>query len=102
MSYTSQSALRANMSFQERVTSCVNEQALTFRNDARPEFSYLSEWVIRTGGAGAASVFVPNIAGGPGFGDVEEKDITDGDILAATQAIWPVIGVNYVPADIAR
>jgi hypothetical protein len=86
MSYTDTAALTSNYEFQQRVTAASTEQALIFVNDARPEFVAPATAVILS--ASNAQPFVNLVAGQPGITEAA----TDGDILAALQAVWPKYG----------
>jgi hypothetical protein len=90
MTYADQADTAADDGFRARVQACATEQALTFINDARPEFNVLAELVIHSPGTGAA--LVPLVAGKPGIVITSP----DPDVLAAVQAVWPVYGATLV------
>ena len=93
MSYLAQSALATfDQYFRARIAMCVVEQAKIYTNDDRPEFSLLADQAL----ANYQSVtekFVPLVATQPGM----SSDSTDGDLLAAVQALWTVLGTPLVP-----
>jgi hypothetical protein len=86
MTYLDTYNLTLNFEFQSRITAAASEQALIFINDARAEFSEPARLVILA--TGNAAPFVPLVAGQPAM----TAEATDGDILAALQAVWPVYG----------
>ena len=90
MSYLDTYALGLNFEFQSRVTAAATEQAMIFVNDDRPEFKGPAERIILA--AGNASPLFPLVANQPGM----SVESTDGDILAAVQAVWPVYGAALV------
>jgi hypothetical protein len=91
MSYADTAALVANYGFQTRVIAASTEQALIFVNDTRPEFNGPAEHIILS--ASNALPFVNLVAGQPGMTEAS----TDGDILAALQAVWPKYGAALTP-----
>jgi len=86
MTYAETAALTASYEFQSRVIAASTEQALIFVNDSRPEFKEPAEAIIVS--SSAALPFVNLVAGQPGMTEAS----TDGDILAALQAVWPKYG----------
>lgn len=90
MTYAETAELVANYGFQTRVLAASTEQALIFVNDARPEFKVPAERIIVS--ASAAIPLVSLVAGQPAI--VEAS--TDGDILAALQAVWPKYGAALI------
>lgn len=93
MSYLAQSALAVfDQYFRARVAMCVVEQAKIFTNDGRQEYSLLADQALANYQA-VTDKFVPLVATQPGMG----SDATDGDILAAVQALWTVLGAPLVP-----
>jgi hypothetical protein len=86
VSYLDTAQLTQNPEFQGRVIAAASEQALIFVDDARPEFVIVAQDVIRT--ATNAYPLVALVAGKPAINQAS----TDGDILAALQAVWPVYG----------
>lgn len=86
MSYAETYALTNNPDFRGRITAASSEQALIFINDARPEFIAPSEQIILS--SGNALQLVSLVAAQPGI----TAESTDGDILAALQAVWPQYG----------
>lgn len=98
MSYKSQAQLRTDQGFIARWTSCIVEQAMVFKDDARPEFVNLAQSVLR-GDMIASQTWGRLLAEMPGFGEHEDQaEITDGDILSAVQFQWPVVaGLMPIP-----
>lgn len=86
MSYLDTYNLGLNFEFQARITAASTEQALIFINDARPEFQEPARQIILS--PGNAAPFFSLVAGQPAM----TEDSTDGDILAALQAVWPQYG----------
>ena len=87
MSYESQSALRTDALFTQRVVSCTNEQAFIFKDDARTQFVRLAEATLV--GGGPIGTWMTLVAGAPGIKDAAtQADVTDGDLLAVIQAQW--------------
>lgn len=94
MAYDSQHSTATDTVFQDRVTMCVAEQAETFVNDDRPEFKQLAMQAIAAL-TETARQFVPLVAVRPGI----TIAATDGDLLAAVQYLWPLIGARYKPIE---
>jgi hypothetical protein len=92
MSYEDQSDLSKNVGFASRVRMCVAEQAQIFVNDERPQFQQLAYQAI-TALDSTAAQFTPLVASRPGMSTAS----TDGDIMAAVQYVWPLIGARYTP-----
>lgn len=92
MSYAEQYALMStNLDFRGRISMCVAEQAKVFVNDGRPEFNGLAADAIEDNRT-ATEQFMPLVATQPGV----DADSTDGDLLAAVQALWAVVGATHV------
>lgn len=106
MSYITQSQLGQDEDFKARSTSAAVEQATVFRNDGRPHFVSLSN-VILKGSYEHILAFVRFNAVGPGMDDqvdngdgtIDQSQVTDGDLLALTQANFPVIAELYFNED---
>ena len=106
MSYQSQALLAEDHAFQVRVNACTLEQAQTFKDDQRPDWSALAEGVMRDDG-GYVSVFVRLEAGGPGIADkvdngdgtIDQSQVTDADLLSLTQGNWPVVAGLFFNED---
>jgi hypothetical protein len=95
MSYESQSELAADVSFRSRVRMCVAEQAEIFVNDDRTQYKQLAYQAISSLDS-TTDQFVPLVSVRPGM----SVSSTDGDILAAVQYVWPIIGARYTPMEI--
>jgi hypothetical protein len=93
MSYLDTYHLSGNFEFQARVTAASTEQALIFINDARPEFNEPASRIILS--PGNAAPFFSLVAGQPAM----TVDATDGDILAALQAVWPQYGAALLASE---
>jgi hypothetical protein len=94
MSYDNIAALMNDPEFYARINACTTEQSMVYKDDARPEFVRLAESVL----LGGSGVFVPFICVAPGFGDVtDQTTITDPQILAAVQAVWPTVAQMTYP-----
>ena len=92
MSYADQAALDADPDWRTRVETCCFEQAQIFVNDGRADIANLASTVLVS--------FVPNtlrqyVSYSPGFADKYasggQVSITDGDLLSATQTVWPTV-----------
>lgn len=93
MSYLSQHALTAfDQYFKGRLSMCIAEQAKVFSADTRPEYKLLADQAIGSY-LSVTEQFLPLVATQPGM----DSDATDGDILAAVQALWTTIGARLVP-----
>jgi hypothetical protein len=93
MSYESQNDLAVDPEFRGRVRMCVAEQAEDFVMDDRPEYKQLAYQAIAALDS-TTDQFVPLVAVRPAMTAAS----TDGDILAAVQYVWPIIGARYIPA----
>lgn len=93
MSYEDQNDLATDAKFRARVRMCVAEQAEIFVNDARPEFKQLAYQAI-SALEPTTDQFVPLVSVRPAM----TTESTDGDIMAAVQYVWPIIGARYIPA----
>lgn len=97
MSYENQAGLKASDPFRARVDACATEQALVFKDDARPDIKALANAQLSSGMA--ASGLLPFICSSPGFGDVTDQSaITDGQLLSAVQTHWPTYAALVFPA----
>lgn len=95
MSYATQDALSQDKGFYSRVRMCVAEQAEVFVNDGRPQFQQLAYQAI-TALDSTTAQFVPMVSVRPAM----TTEATDGDILAAVQYVWPIIGARYTPIEL--
>jgi len=92
MGYQDQQALSADGAFQGRVWACITTEAVAKDPGSDPlaEFILPDPWR-------AVALFMPFLSTAPGFGDKYatggQASITDGEILAATQASWPRVVV---------
>jgi hypothetical protein len=92
MSYQEQNELSANKDFRGRVRMCVAEQAQIFVNDDRSEYKQLALQAI-TALDPTTDQFVPLVSSRPAM----TTESADGDIMAAVQYVWPLIGSRYTP-----
>lgn len=90
MTYADTAELVADQGFIKRVNAAATEQALIFVNDDRPEFKAPATEVILS--VYNAAPFHNLVAGQPGM----TTESTDGDILAALQAVWPQYGAALI------
>lgn len=102
MSYQTIDMLTQDAVFGGRVRACSVEQANTFKNDQRPDFVATANACL-TGDGNIYNAFTRFTASAPGVGEkaddgkggVEQANVTDGDILSAVQASWPVVSPLY-------
>src|SRR5262245_40821285 len=98
MSYQSQTQLASDQRFQQRINAVTQQQAQTFVNDARPDIVALAKSVLRVE-AKTLPTFYNSGAASPGFADaVDQGDgtidsslLTDAQLLATVQALWPTV-----------
>ena len=88
MSYADQAALLQDQDYVLRGYACVRTQALVFVNDARPEFTIVANAVLTDPTAGIAYKVVAMSTAQPAM----SHDSTDGDLDAAVQYVWPLVG----------
>lgn len=97
MAYKDIAGLAGDMDFTTRICACATEQAEVFVNDQRPAYVELADAVISD--VGTASWFYWVVSAQPGFGDAftagGSASITDGQILSAVQAMWPVVAAAH-------
>ena len=95
MSYESMAALADDAAFRDRVLSCCSEQALVFVNDGRPDIAAFARAVISSP-QNAVPLF-ELVCVSPGMGEVtNSQQVSDGQILSAVQAQWPLYaGIAY-------
>lgn len=106
MSYESQSLLMSDGGFQNRCISCSTEQAMTYKDAADASFKAVAQGVLK-GNGDITLAFVRLNSSAPGMaakaddghGGVDSTQITDSDILSATQANWQVVASLYFNAD---
>lgn len=106
MSYQAQAMLTGDTVFTGRSLAAAVQQAMTFVNDARPGWVATALAVMRND-ADVCSAFIRLNAAGPGIaervdngdGTVDQSRVTDADLLALTQANWPVVAGVFNPDD---
>lgn len=92
MAYADAADLLHQMSYMERCYACVRVQALVFVNDARPEYKTLANAVIAAPTSDSAYTVVVMTTAQPGM----SVDSTDGDLDAAVQYVWPLVGAALI------
>lgn len=91
MSFADQAAVASSPEFQARLGACIQKESRT-KDDALAG-------VILTGNTFPVQQFLPFVTTEPGFDVPDQSTITDGEILAAVQLVWPlVLETNYPPA----
>jgi hypothetical protein len=106
VSYQSIDQLTKDAVFAGRATACATEQAETYKDDARPDWVAVARNVLK-GSAAELQAFCRMAAAGPGVGDkvetgdggIDQSQVTDGDLLALTQANWPTVAGLYFDTD---
>ena len=97
MSYLGQADLADDQTFGRRLTACTTEQAAGYVNDPDVAVRSLAERILADAGLGLSWFRWP-VATQPGFGDAGGQDnITDGQLLAAVQAVWPQVAAIHPP-----
>lgn len=104
MSYMSQTRLASDSDFIARAEGVLTEQALIYKDDGRPDIAALAYALLRGDATGVyRRVFTRVLAAAPGFaadaespnGGVDASEISDGELLAATQAAWPTVAALF-------
>lgn len=96
MSYETMAGLAADTDLEGRVLACSKEQAAIFKDDGRYSMAALATAVLQNP-SNARGVFELVVVS-PDFKEIEDgKDVTDGQILSAVQAVWPVYGEAAYP-----
>ena len=106
MSYLAVDQLSNDTAFAGRNRACCMEQAETFKDDTRADIVAVADAILRDEG-GLYLTFTRMAAAGPGIGDkadngdgtIDQSKIGDDDILALTQANWPVVAGLYFATD---
>lgn len=97
MSYETQAQLRTDDMFNQRVTSCLNEQAFVFKDDTRQDMAALADAQLK--GGGPSGTWMAIVCGSPGIKDAaDQASVTDGDLLAVVQSQWPVVAALTFPS----
>jgi len=89
MSYAEQSALYNDYAFRGRLEAAVTKES-------RGKTGDLAAAVLAFPPKGT-ELFLPYVTTEPGF-DVANDAITDGMLLSAIQAVWPLVEAAYTPA----
>lgn len=98
MSYQSQAQLEADYWFAQRNRACVMQQSETYINDGRADIAACAQACLRDE-PGPVTTFIRMAAAGPGIanevdqgdGTIDSTLVGDGEILALTQANFPVV-----------
>ena len=106
MSYLAIDQLAGDAVFGGRNRAACVQQAEIFKDDARPDFVALADAVLLDAG-GITATFTRLAAAGPGIGDtadngdgtIDQAKVLDADLLAATQANWPVVAGLYYTSE---
>ena len=106
MSYQSIDQLTNDAVFGGRSRAATVQQAETFKDDARPPFVSTANACL-VGNGEIYLAFARMAAAGPGIGDkvdkgdgtIDQAAVTDADLLALTQANWPVVAGLYFNDD---
>lgn len=100
MSYEQQTRLRSDGSLQARTSAVVFEQALIFKDDGRLDMAALAKRHLADASE-VLTIWMPYMAATPGFADhaLDTSQITDADLLAATQAHWPTVASVFYNDD---
>lgn len=95
MTYQDIYDLGVDTAFRARLTAALTTESAAKTDDP------LGDQIMRNPD-GTAVWFMPFIQSAPGFGDKYATSgqgaITDGELLAATQAAWPKVADLYAPA----
>lgn len=102
MSYQAIDQLTNDVIFAGRSRAATVQQAETFKDDARPDIVAVANDCLRGNGE-IYLAFTRMAAAGPGIGDrvdngdgtIDQSKVEDADLLALTQANWPVIAGLY-------
>jgi hypothetical protein len=81
---------RRDFEFRGRILACVAQQAKIFINDTRPEF-----WMLARDAIISIESVTDQVAILVTTQPAITADATDGDILSATQYVWPIAGQRY-------
>lgn len=106
MTYLAQSQLEGDPDFQRRVRAVNTQQASTYIDDAAADIEACAEAILRDA-PGPQQALLRMAAAGPGIADkvdlgnatVDQSLVTDEDLLALTQANWPVVAALYYDTD---
>lgn len=100
----SQTRLAGDSDFIARSEAVLVEQSLILKDSTSPDVAALAFALLRADSAGQyRRVFITILAAAPGFaaaaetpsGGVDASAISDGDLLAATQAEYPTVAALF-------
>jgi hypothetical protein len=102
MSYRTEDQLTGDVIFGGRVRSCATVESNTFKDDNQKDVQALAFDVLR-GNAEVLLAFNRFVAAAPGLADqadngdgtIDQAKVSDGDILAAVQAVYPSVAALY-------
>lgn len=92
MSYADDSATYRDPDFRARAEMCIREQGYGFSADPRPDVAALAQGVVAGNGVDIDAILA-GIVTAPGNENLD----TDPALLAATQAVWPVVAAARYP-----
>jgi hypothetical protein len=106
MTYQGITRLSRDGQFIERLSACLTQQSAIFKDDGRPDMAALAVSLLR-GGTSAEATFIDMAAAAPGFtdkaetpeGGIDSSAITDADLLAAVQAMYPTVASIFFNSD---
>jgi len=106
MSYESMSQLENDSTFQQRQRACVIQQSENYKDDGRPDIAACAKDVLKLR-FDLIQSFLAQAANGPGIGEkvdvgngkIDQSLVTDADLLALTQAHFPVVAALYYKSD---
>lgn len=102
MSYLTYALLTEDVNFGRRSRACIIEQSNNFQSDADLAVAALAKALLK-GEPAQTQVMLQGIAAGPQFGTqvdngdgtIDSSKVTDNEILAQTQTIFPTVATLY-------
>jgi hypothetical protein len=106
MSYAVQGQLESDTDFAARCRAVIEEQSLVYINDGRPDFQAMAMSLLRIEPT-TLNAFSRMLLSTPGFADsadmgdgtIESDNITDADLLSATQGQYPTMVTLFFDAE---
>lgn len=89
MSYEDQHAIYEDFTFRGRLEAAVTKESRSRSGD-------MASAILRYPLTGT-ELFLPWVTTEPGFDVADQRQITDGMLLAAIQAVWAPVEASYVP-----
>src|SRR5262252_5383158 len=107
MTYIDQWHLTYDDPFTSRCRACLNQQAMTFKDDGRADIAALARDILKGSSGAVVSTFMTMLGTTPGLAAavhtaserIDSTQITDQQILSAVQSGWPVIAGLLYNAD---